>query len=76
MLGKIRVDFVNHLEEIGLNVRTNKNMNLTWIVDFPLFQLNDQGFLCSVHHPFTAPRAEDLELLRSNPSKVKITHIK
>lgn len=65
------MDFVNHLEEIGLNVRMKKNMIPIWLIDFPLFQLNDQEVLSCVHHPFTAAYPEDLELLRSNPLKVK-----
>ena len=38
---------------------------LSWIVDFPMFELDDQGKLSAVHHPFTAPVKEDLPKLYS-----------
>lgn len=43
----------------------------TWVTDFPLFERNDEGRLVSVHHPFTAPLAEDVELLETAPEKVR-----
>lgn len=43
----------------------------TWVTDFPLFERNDEGHLVSVHHPFTAPNAEDVPLLDSDPEKVR-----
>ena len=36
-----------------------------WVLDFPLFELKD-GELSPRHHPFTAPRDEDLDLLNSD----------
>jgi aspartyl-tRNA synthetase len=45
---------------------------LAWIVDFPLFEYNtEEGRLKSIHHPFTAPREEDLPLLTKDPSRVR-----
>ncbi len=43
----------------------------TWVVDFPLFERNDEGQLVSVHHPFTSPRPEDVPLLETAPEKVR-----
>jgi aspartyl-tRNA synthetase len=43
----------------------------TWVTDFPLFERNDEGRLVSVHHPFTAPKAEDVALLETAPEKVR-----
>lgn len=42
-----------------------------WIVDPPLFELDESGEPSSTHHPFTMPREEDLRLLDQEPLKVK-----
>jgi aspartyl-tRNA synthetase len=43
-----------------------------WIVDFPLLQHDPkEGRLVSQHHPFTAPRDEDLPLLETDPEGVR-----
>ena len=43
----------------------------TWVTDFPLFEKNDEGRLQSMHHPFTSPHPEDMELLESDPLKIR-----
>lgn len=43
-----------------------------WIVDFPLFEHSDtEGRLVSAHHPFTAPKDEDVDTLETEPGKVR-----
>lgn len=42
-----------------------------WIVDFPLFKLSEEGRIESEHHPFTAPKDEDLPFLESDPLRVR-----
>ncbi len=42
----------------------------TWVVDFPLFDEVD-GAIAAVHHPFTAPKPEDIGRLREDPVSVK-----
>jgi aspartyl-tRNA synthetase len=42
-----------------------------WVVDFPLVEWNDsEGRWDSTHHPFTAPRPEDLARLEDDPASV------
>ena len=40
-----------------------------WVVDFPMFAEED-GVLVARHHPFTAPKAEDVALLDEKPLEV------
>ncbi len=43
-----------------------------WVVDFPLFQWDErEQRLVSEHHPFTAPKAPDMELLEREPLRVR-----
>jgi aspartyl-tRNA synthetase len=44
-------------------------MHFSWVVDFPMFAKDTEtGGWASMHHPFTAPRPTDLELLGSDPA--------
>ena len=46
--------------------------NFLWVVDFPMFEYHEEeGRHYAVHHPFTAPRDEDLDLLEQEPSKCR-----
>jgi aspartyl-tRNA synthetase len=56
--------------ELGL--RDDKQFNLLWVVDFPLYEYDedDQRYVAK-HHPFTSPRMEDLDILESDPAHVK-----
>lgn len=50
----------------------DKVYNLLWVVDFPLFEKDDEtGELKAMHHPFTSPKLDQLDLLDSEPEKVK-----
>ncbi len=43
-----------------------------WVVDFPLLEWDeDSSRFHAMHHPFTSPYEEDLELLRTDPGKVR-----
>lgn len=49
----------------------DKVYNLLWVVDFPLFEKDDEtGQLKAMHHPFTSPKAEQISLLDSEPENV------
>ena len=55
-----------------LGLIPERKFSFVWIVDFPLFEWDDEeDRLVSVHHPFTHPKEEDLELLKTDPLKVK-----
>ncbi|UCF80042.1 MAG: hypothetical protein JSV08_05835, partial [Acidobacteriota bacterium] len=48
-----------------------KTERFAWITDFPAFAYDPEAKrYVSQHHPFTAPREEDIEFLESNPEKV------
>ncbi len=43
-----------------------------WVVDFPLLEWDEEsGRFHAMHHPFTSPYPEDLELFRTDPGKVR-----
>lgn len=43
-----------------------------WVTDFPLLEWDEgEGRYFAMHHPFTSPRPEDLELLESDPGAVR-----
>lgn len=41
-----------------------------WITNFPMFKINDDNKIISVHHPFTAPKKEINSILKLNPLKI------
>jgi aspartyl-tRNA synthetase len=43
----------------------------TWVTDFPMFEVRDDGTLVAAHHPFTSPRLEHLDMLESAPKDVR-----
>ncbi|MDA9679685.1 aspartate--tRNA ligase [Flavobacteriaceae bacterium] len=57
-------------EQMGL--RKADEFSALWVTDFPLLEWNeDNQRYHAMHHPFTAPKKEDLGLLDSDPTKVK-----
>lgn len=54
-----------------LNLIDETKYNLCWVTDFPLLKWNaDEQRYQAMHHPFTAPKDEDLEKLDTNPDEV------
>ncbi|EFK96090.1 Aspartyl-tRNA synthetase, partial [sediment metagenome] len=55
-----------------LRKELNCDFAFAWVIDFPLFKFNgEEKRWESEHHPFTSPRPQDLDILESNPEKVK-----
>jgi aspartyl-tRNA synthetase len=66
-LGNLRV----HLGE-RLGIIPQDALNFVWVVDFPLLEYNpEERRYVAKHHPFTAPRDEDLPYLQSDPARVR-----
>ena len=56
------------------DLRTEKSPDVlafAFVVDFPLFEKTEEQAISPSHHPFTAPKEEDIELLAKNPMKVR-----
>jgi aspartyl-tRNA synthetase len=75
ILGKIRLYCAELLRNQGkLDIPSNR-FDFLWVVDFPLLSFDkEQNRWYSSHHPFTAPVAEDIPLLKSEPKKVRGQH--
>jgi aspartyl-tRNA synthetase len=67
VLGRFRVDLARRFRLIP----EGRDL-FAWVIDFPLVEWNaDEKRWDAVHHPFTAPRDEDLALLESDPGKAR-----
>jgi len=68
-LGNLRLKLANDLHLID---HEKKEYNFLWVTNFPLLEYNpEEKRYESIHHPFTAPIDEDIELLGTNPLKVR-----
>lgn len=57
-------------KELGLLPHEQK-YNFLWVTDFPMFEYSEEeDRWVAMHHPFTAPRAEDADKLISDPGSV------
>jgi len=69
ILARLRVD-LGHM----LGRTDGREWDVLLLVDFPLFERDDEGVLTYVHQPFVAPLDEDVPLLWTEPEKVRGTH--
>ena len=55
-----------------LGLRDPKKFAPLWIVDFPLFEWDDETQrYYAMHHPFTSPKPEDVQYIDSDPGRVR-----
>ncbi len=60
-----------HVAEL-LGLRDPKKFAPLWVVDFPMFEWDDETErYYAMHHPFTSPKPEDVEFLESDPGRVR-----
>lgn len=63
VLGVLRLELARRLNLIDKN-----QLNFVWVYDFPLLEYDDEeNRYVAVHHMFTSPRVEDIELLDTQP---------
>ena len=75
ILGKIRLYCADVLKAQGKLTIPADRFDFLWVVDFPLLSFDkEQNRWYSSHHPFTAPVAEDIPLLKTDPKKVRGQH--
>lgn len=56
----------------NLNLRNTNEFAPLWITDFPLLEWDDESQKYhAMHHPFTSPKLDEIELLESSPGQVK-----
>ncbi|RKQ63623.1 aspartyl-tRNA synthetase [Thermovibrio guaymasensis] len=54
------------------NLIDENKINVLWIVDFPMFEWNEEEERWeALHHPFTSPKEEDVEKILEEPGKVR-----
>jgi aspartyl-tRNA synthetase len=75
ILGKVRLYCAEILKNQGkLNIPTDR-FDFLWVVDFPLLSFDkENNRWYSSHHPFTAPVADDIPMLKADPKKVRGQH--
>ena len=75
ILGRVRLEAAELLQSRGLLKLDKNDFKFLWVIEFPLMLMDEEaGRYVSSHHPFTAPVPEDIELLKSDPVKVRGQH--
>lgn len=67
VLGNLRLELARQLELLDKN-----EYRFLWVTEFPQFEYSEEEQrYVAMHHPFTMPMEEDLELLETEPGKVR-----
>jgi len=68
IMGSLRLEMARRLDLI----KEDTPPTLIWVTDFPLLEWDEEtNRYYAMHHPFTSPRDEDLELLETSPEAVR-----
>ena len=55
-----------------LNLYDPKEMNFSWVIEFPMFEFDDEEQRWNaMHHPFTAPRSQDMAMFDTEPHSMR-----
>ena len=66
-LGALRCELASRFDLIE-----EGKFNLLWVTDFPLLEYSEEeNRYVAMHHPFTLPKDEDIDMLESNPGAVR-----
>ncbi len=66
-LSELRLEMGNRM-----GLRDRNTYSCLWVVDFPLLEWNEESKrFHAMHHPFTSPKPEDVNLLESAPGEVR-----
>jgi len=66
VLSELRVELARRLDLLKKD-----DFNFVWVTDFPLVEYDEkEKRFQALHHPFTAPKVEDVDKLESDPAKV------
>ena len=67
VLGNLRLELARQLDLLKKD-----DFKFLWVTEFPLLEYSEeQGRFVAMHHPFTMPMEEDLELIDANPGAVR-----
>lgn len=68
IMGTLRLEMAKRMNLI----KSDAQPSLLWVTDFPLFEWDEETKrYYAMHHPFTSPRLEDIDLMETEPLKVK-----
>ncbi|MDR1159385.1 MAG: aspartate--tRNA ligase [Syntrophomonadaceae bacterium] len=67
VLGNIRLEIAKRM-----NLINDQELNFCWITDFPLLEYDaEEKRYVAVHHPFTAPKEDDIALMETRPQNLR-----
>ena len=67
VLGALRCEIASNLDMLDKDT-----YNFLWITEFPLFEYSDEEErFVAMHHPFTMPMEEDIDLIETDPGKAR-----